>query len=111
MSMEASDRRRFPRLQAPVVFRPMGLNLLHQRRAPQNISLGGLRAPVDDRLHVGERLELEFFLEEPPSLRCWARVAWVDALPPNAGAAFEVGLEFIDVEGGHLQRLASALQR
>ena len=39
----ARERRRYPRVQADVVFRPAGADLFHHNRITRDVSLGGIR--------------------------------------------------------------------
>jgi len=105
----ANNRRRYPRLAAPVFFRPAGPAFLHHKRATIDISLGGLRVYSDDDLKVGTPLEIDLLLDETTTARCWVRIAWIDRLPASAGAAFDVGLEFTDIAEADRQLLLDAL--
>ncbi len=104
-----ADRRRFPRVQAPVLYRPAGLGFVHHRRNTHNISLGGMRVFSDENLKLGSRLELDVLLPDESIVRCWAEVVWVVAADPSTSAEFEVGLRFTDMEEPDVRRLASVL--
>ena len=103
------DRRRFPRVQANVLFRPAGLSVFHHRRSPKDISLGGARILSDTNFALGERLDLEVLLPDGSAVRCWAQVVWVAMQNESAPAPFEVGLKFTDLAPEDMQRLAGAL--
>jgi c-di-GMP-binding flagellar brake protein YcgR len=105
------DRRRYPRIAAAVFYRPAGPPFLHHRRSAIDVSAGGMRVYSDDRMSVGARLEIELLLDDESSARCWARVAWIEHLPPGAGAAYDIGLEFTDMTEVDRQLLAEALKR
>jgi c-di-GMP-binding flagellar brake protein YcgR len=92
-----ANRRRYPRIAAAVFYRPAGPTLLHHQRATIDVSLGGMRVYTDDEMAVGTRLDIELILDDQKTARCWARIAWIEKLPPDAGAAFDLGLEFIDM--------------
>ena len=94
---EAGNRRRYPRIAAAVFYAPAEPSVLHHRRAAGDVSLGGMRAYSDEELAVGTRLEIELMLDSDTAARCWARIAWVEKLDAGAGAAYDVGLEFIDM--------------
>ena len=104
--MLGDDRRRFPRLNAPVYWRSPGLR--GPRRPAVDVSMGGLRMYSDDAVKVGERLELELFLNDE-SIKFLARVVWLDELPDASPAKFDVGLEFLDVPVAVRGKLAAAL--
>ncbi len=105
----SANRRRYPRIAAPVFYRPAGPGVFHHRRATVDVSLGGMRAYTDDELRVGMRLEIDLILTDEDTARCWARVAWVDRLPGDAGALYDVGLEFLDMSDEHSRLLRKAL--
>ena len=103
------DRRRYPRVGAPVFYRPAGLGFLHHRFNTRDISLGGMRAFSDEILAVNSRLELDVMLPDDSLVRCWATVVWSEELQPDAGARFEIGLRFTDMAEPDIQRIASVL--
>lgn len=102
------DRRRFPRVKAPVYYRPA--SILKARHRITNISLGGLRIYSDERLKEGKRLEIELFLPSGHSVEAIARVVWIKELPPDSKAHYDVGLEFISLPPNALQELKSVLE-
>ena len=106
-----SDRRRYPRVQADVVYRPAGAALLHHKRNTRDISLGGMRVFSDERFEVGGRLDLDVLLPDGSSVRCWAEVVWLVELGAGAPANFDVGLMFTDMAQDDVQRLAAVLVR
>lgn len=104
-----SDRRRYPRVHAEVLYRPAGLSLVHHRRNTQDISLGGMRVFSDEGLGIGSRLDLEIQVSDGPPVRCWAEVVWLVPLNDGSPATFDVGLKFIDMAPQDIQRLAAVL--
>ncbi|TMC54311.1 MAG: PilZ domain-containing protein [Chloroflexi bacterium] len=104
-----SDRRRYPRVQANVMCRPAGNNLFHQKRNPQDISLGGIRVFSDEDFALGSRLDLDVLIDNQAPVRCWATVVWRTALGPHSPAKFDVGLKFTDMAPADIQRLAAVL--
>ena len=103
------ERRRYPRVGAPVFYRPAGLGFLHHRYNTRDISLGGMRVLSDEAVPVGRRLELDVLLPDESVVRCWATVIWADEL--NAEAKYEIGFRFTDMAEPDIQRLASVLLR
>jgi Tfp pilus assembly protein PilZ len=95
--MVTDDRRRFPRLNVPVFYRPA--RVLGPRQVAQDMSRGGIRVYTDDALAIGTRLEIELFLPEGDSLTVDVRVAWVRELT-GQDARFEAGLEFLAMDDG-----------
>ena len=104
-----SDRRRYPRVQADVICRPAGVELLHHRRNTKDISLGGMRVFSDQRYDRGQRLDLDVVPPDGAAVRCWAEVVWVVELGPDAPARFDIGLKFTDMSPSDIQRLAAVL--
>src|SRR6266849_7181288 len=103
------ERRRYPRVAAPVFYRPAGLSFLHHRYNTRDISLGGMRVFSDETVAIGSRLELDVMLPDDSVVRCWATVVWTDEVPPDVGAKFEIGLRFTDMAEPDIQRIASVL--
>jgi c-di-GMP-binding flagellar brake protein YcgR len=102
------DRRRFPRLSSRVYYRIGKSQSLRQRVS--NISLGGVRIYSDERLDVDEEIELELHFPDGFSDKGSARVVWIKALPPDSGAAYDVGLEFLDLPEETVDELKKALE-
>jgi hypothetical protein len=90
------DRRKFPRVSAPVFCRPIGKPLFGRRRAT-DVSLGGMRLYADEAPDLGDRLELELFLPDDKTVTCAVEVVWVDPLPEGSPARFDVGVKFVEV--------------
>jgi hypothetical protein len=107
-SNSPSDRRRFPRLAAPLYARPARLRRV-DRQQVLDASLGGIRIYSDDEYTKDSPLELDLFLKDGTSLSCMARVAWMLKLPADAVARFEVGLAFTDVSPDALDQLKTVL--
>jgi PilZ domain len=97
--MGVDDRRRFPRLNVPVFFRPA--RLFGPRQLAQDVSRGGIRVYTDDALELGTRLEIELFLPEGESLTIDVRVAWIRELVEQ-DTRYEAGLEFLVMDEARL---------
>jgi hypothetical protein len=104
-----ADRRRYPRMAASVYYRPAGPAFLHHRRSSVDVGLGGMRVYSDEKMTVGDSVELELLLSEETTARCWARIAWVEKMDPSHPARFDVGLEFTDMVDGDRRLLMAAL--
>jgi len=102
------DRRRFPRLSPQVYFRIGKSQSLRQRVS--NISLGGARIYSDIRWDIGEEVDLELHFPSGYAGEGKARVVWIKELPPDSGASYDVGLEFLDLPEGALLELKQALE-
>jgi hypothetical protein len=102
------ERRRFPRLSSQVYYRIGKSQSLRQRVS--NISLGGVRIYGDERLEIDEEVELELFFPNGFSGKGRARVVWIKALPPDSGAGYDMGLEFLDLSEGMAKELSDVLK-
>jgi c-di-GMP-binding flagellar brake protein YcgR len=93
------QRRRHPRLRAPVSYSPPRFygppRIVSQKRPISDISLGGARIFSDEPLLEGKGLQFELFLPLKKAVTASARVVWVKELPPGSEARYDVGLEFI----------------
>lgn len=111
---QASERRKFKRLHAPVFCRPIGRAVSASQEVEpfdvQDISLGGIRVFTDDRHDEHDRLELELWLPDGDGITLDTEVVWVEKLPADAPARFEVGLRFLDVAKKDLDRLDAVLK-
>jgi c-di-GMP-binding flagellar brake protein YcgR len=105
--MVGDDRRRFPRLNVPVFYRPA--RLLGPRHVAQDVSRGGIRVYTDDVLEIGTRLEIELFLPEGDSLTVDVRVAWVRE-QSGQDARFEAGLEFLTMDEARTEALERCIK-
>lgn len=80
------------------------------RQRVSNISLGGVRLYSDQRLDVGEEVELELYFPSGFSDIGRARVVWINELPPNSGASYDVGLEFLELPDDAIRELKETLK-
>ena len=96
-------RRRFPRVKAPVQYR--AIKVLSPQRRIHNISPVGVRIYSDEQLREDDQLEIELFLPNGQTIIATARVAWINKLPPDEDARFDVGLEFINLPANATQEL------
>jgi hypothetical protein len=104
-----SDRRIYPRLNVPMLWRSPGMVANFGRTV--NMSLGGARVFSDEHLRLGTRLDLELLAGPNNIVQVLARVVWVDELDAGAPARFDVGLEFLDVPEEMTSRLAVILEK
>lgn len=102
-----SERRRFPRLDAHVIWRSAGLHV--PRGAAVDMSIGGMLVYSDDPIRVGAHLEIEILSPDQPTLELHAVVVRVDALESASPARFDVALEFIGVTADDTVRLSALL--
>lgn len=103
------ERRRFPRLMAPIQFRSP--RMFGPRSRIHNISLGGVRVYSDKHFKERKRLEIEIFLPSAQSLIATVRVVWVKELPADSEAFYDIGLEFISLPPLATHQLRYVLDR
>ena len=102
------DYRQYRRIQANVLVRPVSFLAARARRV-RDISLGGLRVFSDDEHRPGARLALELLLAQREAVEFLAEVVWIERLPEDAPARFDIGLKFVEVPTGVMQRIESVL--
>lgn len=105
------ERRQFRRIQAPVYCRPAGLKVFSKHEEqPIDLSHGGVRVYSDEALQVGQRLTLELFLKDQPSVTFDAEVAWIERLADGAPGTFDVGLKFLHLSAENEALLDDVLE-
>ncbi len=109
MSRE-NDRRRYRRVRAAILVRPLGPLARMAPRQVSDISVGGLRAYSDEKQREGARLELELVFPDGGSASCTAEVVWVERLPADAPALYEMGLRFVEVDPDDIDRISGVLE-
>ena len=109
MSAPPTDRRRYRRVQAPILVRPAGLLAWVAARQVNDISLGGIRTYADELVPIGRRLELELRFADGRTATVEAEVAWAETLPQGAPARHELGLRLVRASEQDLALIAGAL--
>lgn len=108
MGPSDENRRRFPRVKAPVFFQ------LTRRRVANrpvvDISEGGVRVYSDDPFTEGDRLTVDLFLPDGAMVEVLTRVAWLAELPPGSPARYDVGLALIDPDPRVVARIERILE-
>lgn len=102
------ERRRFPRVTAPVFYRSP--RIFSPKRRVTDISPAGVRIYSDKYFEEGTRMEIEFFLPNGYSVIGIAQVVWIKELPPGSKAAYDVGLEFIHLPAAAIDEIKSVLK-
>jgi hypothetical protein len=103
------DRRKFRRVEAPVLVRPARRVSQLAGRRVADISAGGFRAYSDDPHAPGTRLEVELFFPDGGSAVALAEVVWTEPLPEGSGARFDVGMRFVEARREDLGRILKLL--
>lgn len=104
----AAERRRFPRVKAPIYCRPAHRRL--PRREVLDVGLGGMRVYSDDAHKVGARFEVEMFLPSGESLTLLTEVVWIRKLDAGEPAEYDVGLAFLHVPEEARDELGKVLE-
>ncbi len=108
MKKSKFDRRRFPRVKAPVYYRPAGAFETSSQAA--NISLAGLRIYSNKPFKKGQAMEIELLLPSGDSLKAIVKVVWINALPPGSEALYDVGLEFLNIADDVIPKLKFVME-
>lgn len=104
------DRRRYRRVRAAILVRPLGPLARARARQVSDISAGGLRVYADEAQRVGATIEIELVFPDGGSATCRAEVVWVEELGIDAPAKLEMGLRFVEVDPDDLERIAGVLE-
>ncbi len=102
------DRRRFPRVKAPVYYRPAGAFGISSQAS--NVSLAGVRIYSNKPFKKSQPLEIELLLPNGNSLKAIVKVVWISALPPGSEALYDIGLEFLNIGDDVIPQLQSVLE-
>jgi hypothetical protein len=108
MSMEFV-RHRFRRVNAPMVHRPVSWERFSIGSLGPDDLEGGLRSFSDERLPVGEVIEVDVLLPDGGTATAVVLVAWCDPLPREHVARFEVGLQLVRAMPEDLARMERVL--
>ena len=103
-----TERRRFPRLSVPVLFRSAKTE--EPARPTHNLGLGGVRIYSNRYLKKGKKLQIELCLPEGNPIMATVRVVWTKVQPSGSNAAFDVGLEFVDLPPPAREKLKEVLE-
>ena len=107
--MTEQERRRYPRLRANALVRPVGALQTVSARRVNDMSVGGLRVYSDEEHRPGERLEFELLLAGGETITFLGLVVWTERLSPDAPARFDNGIKFLEVTKDDQQRIAALL--
>ncbi len=103
------ERRRYPRVMTPVFCSTPRTR--SPKRRVSNLSLGGVRVYTDERLEVGERLEMEFLLPDGSTVKATAKVVWIKEMPEGAEVVYDVGMEFVELSEAAKEKLKAVLKQ
>ena len=103
------ERRRYPRVISPVLYK--ATKQISAKRRVSDLSLGGARIYSDERLEVGEQLDLDFFLPDGSRIKSRAKVSWIKEMPEGKEALYDVGMEFIELSKATTEKLKTVLKQ
>jgi c-di-GMP-binding flagellar brake protein YcgR len=104
-----TEKRKYPRVVTPVFYKTP--DILGPKRRVSDLSLGGVRIYSDERLEVGGRLELKFFLPDGSTVKAAAKVVWIKEMPEGTEAVYDVGMEFVELSEAATEKLKAVLKR
>ncbi len=91
----------------PVLFRTAKKE--GEMRPTYNLGLGGVRIYSNRYLKIGKQLEIELCFPKGNSVFSTVRVVWTKVLPSGSEAAYDVGLEFMDLPPAAMNELKGVL--
>ena len=109
LNKSESNRRRFPRVRAPVFYRPA--STFGTSRKATNLSLVGVRVYSNRPFKEAQVLEIELLLPSGESVKAVVRVVWIMVLPPGSDALYDVGLEFVKLPPDAVDKLKFVLEK
>jgi len=77
----------------------------------ENLSGGGIKVVIWEKLHVGTSVELElFFAENQKSSKCRGQISWVrQKTGPGSEGLFNTGIKFIDMSNSVQEEIKKLL--
>lgn len=103
-----AERRRFPRVKAPMFCRPAHRRL--PRREVVDVGVGGMRVYSDEPHQVGSKFEVEMFLAEGETITCLTEVVWIRKVEGGDPAPYDLGLSFLHIPPKGRDLLLQALE-
>ena len=114
MSHGGQERRRYPRVDFPCRL-VLGSPLRAISSHTENISEGGLRVILEEKLLTFTEVGVEFFVEKRKTIKCKGRIVWVvEKINPldKEAIMFDTGIEFTgikDADKGYIRNLIVTL--
>ncbi len=99
----------YRRVGAFTYHRPVTWFAVGALRRLADASLGGFRTYTDEAQRPGRLLEVEVFLPVGGTATVVVEVAWVEALPEDAPARFDVGLRYVKASPEDVERISAVL--
>jgi len=105
MKEKKQDRRKYPRVNAPIYFTYS--SVLSRLVTPEDVSAGGVRMYSDEKIEVGRHLDLTITLPRGRIIECRGEVVWIKELPADSEASYDIGIAFYDISRKDRTALAS----
>jgi hypothetical protein len=74
------------------------------------LGLGGVRIYSNRYVKKGKQMDIQLCFPEGNSISATVRVVWLKVLPEGSDAAFDVGLEFINLPPSAIEELKGVLE-
>lgn len=113
MKEKSPERRHYIRVGTLMVlsYNVLGIHKEEKKLASKNISGGGIKLSIKERLKVGTLLEVKLeLLKENKKITFKAEVVWVNPNHNNKEYPYEVGLQFININFAQRTQLSNYVQ-
>jgi len=113
MKEKSPERRHYIRVGTLMVlsYNVLGIHKEEKKLASKNISGGGIKLSIKERLKVGALLEVKLgLLKENKTIIFKAKVVWVNPNHDNKEYPYEVGLKFININFAQRTQLSNYVQ-
>jgi c-di-GMP-binding flagellar brake protein YcgR len=112
MDWNGIEKRRFVRANFPckIIIRPPHKHTISTHT--ENISAGGVRVIIEERLEISLTVGLEIYLENEP-IACKGRAVWVvdkESSYRKGLFFFDTGIEFIDIKEEDRQKIDKIIE-
>ena len=101
MEQTNPERRKYFRVALPLLisYTVVDTPLEHKGFSSKDISGGGMRLPLKEKLAPGTLLEVQLdLLKDEKKILLKARIIWVKPVPDDVDYSYEAGIEFINID-------------
>ena len=101
MEQKNPERRRYFRVALPLLisYTVVDTSMGHKGFSSKDISGGGMRIPLKEKLAPGTLLEVQLdLLKDEKKILLKAKVIWVNAVSDDVDYPYEAGIEFINID-------------
>ena len=83
----------------------------HKELAARDISGGGMRIPVREKLAIGALLKVQLeLLKEKKRIQLEAKVVWIKSTSDDKEYPYEAGIEFINIDFAERTMISNCVQ-